>query len=188
MRIVRIRAWAYFACLTTLVFIVSVGWGRQATNSIRNIDFKQYLLSRNGLGRNLKKEFGDVDPIHDIQVQYAKLIKAGDDEEAVVAATTCAMGNGGADIVEVFRMKADGQLISLEIDDSGYKRGSLYEGQTATPRLEVKSGKLTRWFVMYAKGSTVGNPKAGLKRVIVYRWSSNRFKIDTVKDVKEDAR
>ena len=162
-----------------------IGVGQPLQRSVRDVDFKHYLLTRNNLGKRLAREFGDANPIKDVRVQYGDLIGEGD-EQAVVEATTCAMGNGGADIVEVFRMKADGQLLSLTMDDTSYKESQLYEGQTVTPRLVVKGGKLTRWFVMSAKGPAAGNPKAGLRRIITYRWSKDHFTIEAVIDVPDE--
>jgi hypothetical protein len=163
--------------------VVSIGLAQSTKDSIRGVDFKKYLLARDNTGQKLKKEFPHQAPIKGLMVHYADLIGEGD-EQAVVEATTSAMGNGGADIVEVFRLN-NRQLISLVIDDSGYKQGDLYEGQNWTPRLEIENGKLVRWFVMYPKGA-VKNPKAGLKRVITYRWSKERFTIASVKDVRDD--
>ncbi|AVS73995.1 hypothetical protein [Paracidovorax cattleyae] len=148
-------------------------------DAIRKVDFSTYLLARDGLGVQLIEEFCDRDPIRHIAVRYADLLGQGD-EQAVVEATTCAMGTGGADITEVFRRLPDGRLASLPIDDTGYQGGDLYEGQRRTPRLEVRRGRLTRWFVRYGEGAEGGAPQ--IRRTITYRWSRDRFVIDSVKD------
>ncbi|AVS88170.1 hypothetical protein C8238_07935 [Paracidovorax avenae] len=155
------------------------GRARAHADAIRKVDFRAYLLARGGLGKQLAEEFGERDPIRHITVQYADLLGHGD-EQAIVEATTCAMGNGGADITEVFRRLPDGGLASLPLDDTGYQDGNLYEGQRRTPRLEVRHGRLTRWFVRYGEGPEGGAPQ--IRRTIIYRWSRDRFVIDSVKD------
>ncbi len=151
----------------------------EAADAIRKVNFRSYLLARDGLGARLAAEFCERDPIRHVAVHYADLIGQGD-EQAVVEATTCAMGNGGADITEVFRRLPDGALVSLPLDDAGYRDGDLYAGQRRTPRLEVQRGRLTRWFMRSGDA-----PKGGMlqiRRTITYRWSNDRFVIDSVKD------
>ncbi|GEM_PF-4827335 len=149
-----------------------------AADDIRKVNFRSYLLARDGLRARLAEEFCERDPIRHITVHYADLIGQRD-EQAVVEATTCAMGNGGADITEVFRRLPDGALVSLPLDDAGYRGGDLYAGQRRTPRLEVQRGRLTRWFVRY--GDSEGELPQ-IRRTITYRWSNDRFVIDSVKD------
>ncbi len=155
------------------------GRARAHADAIRKVDFRAYLLARGGLGKQLAEEFCKRDPIRHITVQYADLL-GQDDEQAVVEATTCAMGNGGADITEVFRRLPDGGLASLPLDDTGYQDDKLYEGQRRTPRLEVRHGRLIRWFVRYGEDAEGGAPQ--IRRTIIYRWSRDRFVIDSVKD------
>lgn len=152
---------------------------QDAADPIRKVNFRSYLLARDGLGDRLAAEFCERDPIRQVAVHYADLIGQGD-EQAVVEATTCAMGNGGADITEVFRRLPDGALVSLPLDDGGYRGGDLYAGQRRTPRLEVQRGRLIRWFVRSGDAPTGDMPQ--VRRTITYRWSRDRFVIDSVKD------
>ena len=121
-----------------------------------------------------------VEKFQRLTVTFADLDGDGA-EEAVVEATTCRMGNGGADIVEVLKLDQSQHLVSLKIDDSDFDQGKLYDGQSWTPRLELLDGRLTRWFVMYDKGAG-SNPKKGFKRVIQFKWSGDRFVVEKVAD------
>ena len=133
-----ICALAIVSCLSNAIF------AKDQPNSIRNFDFQSYLIKRNGL---TNEGCGSEElPIKNIQTAYADLMGDGN-EEAVVEATTCAMGNGGADIVEVFKLDSKGNPASLKIDDSKLSTQDLYKGQFRTPRLEPSNGKLTRWFI-----------------------------------------
>ena len=176
------------ALVSLLTFLLScVVQAQELASSIHSIDFKAFLIQRDHL-ESLRGEFSeDACPelIKNIEVQYGRLI-GKPTEQAVVQATTCAMGNGGADIEGVFDLSNSGTPVSLTIDDSNYKSDDLYRGQNWTPRLEILHGRLTRWFVMYDKASREGIAKAGWKRVITYKWSKDRFVIADVKDYPSD--
>ncbi len=152
-------------------------------SGIRKINFEQFLIDSEGL-QGLPAKFGEdpdkVSPIKGLNVEYADLTGDGE-EEAVVEATTIAMGNGGADIVRIFTLDKKNVPAELKVDNSGFK-GNLFEGQHhSTPRLGIKNGKLTCWYPMY--GVNEKKPKAGWTRNIIYRWSGSQFVIDQVNDV-----
>lgn len=167
-----------FAIFVILLAQLPTAFAESPDSAIRKIDFEQFLIRRDRL--DTQSECQPERPIKRIDVQYGRLLP-GTAEQAVVEATTCMMGNGGADIVEVFALDSAGKPITLPIDNSGYAGRELFEGQSWTPRLEILDGKLTRWFVMYDKGGST-NKNAGVKREIVYKWSGRSFVIDHVKD------
>lgn len=178
----------YFLIFTLTLSLWSAAYAEDLVNSIRLFDFKQFLIQRNQLEKSLRLEFPEdlcPDLIKRIDVHYGKLIGKST-EQAVVEAVTCAMGNGGADIVEVFDLSGSGIPIRLMIDDSSYDTNKLYQGQHWTPRLEILNDRLTRWFVMYDKSDRDLNPEAGWKRVITYKWNGDKFVIDHVKDLPLD--
>ena len=145
--------------------------------SIRDINFRDYLIARNSL-QEVCKDLGE--PIKDLHVDYADLLQDGK-EEALVAATTCAMGNGGADIVEVFKLDEQGKPVSLKIDDSSYAGTDLYQGQFRTPHLQALNGKLSRWFIRRMPGDHSLDVET--KRVITYQWSGEKFVLQEVNDL-----
>lgn len=147
--------------------------------SVRRVNFTQALLQRDGLGKQLRRECGHGPLIRLLSVGYGKLTGDGA-EQAVVEASTCMMGNGGADIVEVFRLQRGGRLASLALDDST-QASDLYAGQRRTPRLEVRDGKLVRWFVIDGGESSA----KALRREITYRWAGDRFVAAEVNDVAQ---
>jgi len=166
--------------LTVVSCLSNVIYAKDQVSSIRNVDFQSYLIKRNGL---TNEGCGSEElPIKNIQVVYADLMGDGN-EEALVEATTCAMGNGGADIVEVFKLDSRGNPVSLKIDDSKLPAQDLYKGQFRTPRLEASNGKLTRWFIQRATG---GPPFKETKRVITYQWTGAKFIIDKVQDIPQE--
>ena len=159
---------------------ISAAYAKDQTSSIRNFDFQRYLIKRNGL---TNEGCGSEElPIKNLQVAYADLIGDGN-EEALVEATTCAVGNGGADIVEVFKLDSKGIPVSLKIDDSKLPADDLYKGHFRTPRLEASNGKLTRWFIQRAVG---GPPFKETKRIITYQWTGEKFVIDKVQDFPQE--
>ena len=174
--------------MQTFAFVLSIflllngsGWAEES-KSIRDFDFRTYLIVREHLAEGLCEGMGE--PIRHIEIQFADLLKNGR-EQALVEATSCAMGNGGADIVEVFQLDASGKPVSLTINDSGYKKEDLYRGQYRTPRLEVSNGKLIRWFDVRAPGNRNRETDEETTRVITYRWSGKEFVIQDVQDVKD---
>ena len=110
--------------------------------SIRGIDFRTYLISTRALDgcRTLLPD-KPLEPIHFLEVEYADLDHDGR-EEAVVEAASCAMGTGGRDIVEVFRL-TDRGLQALRVTQNGHEK-PLYEdrGMGSTPRLDIRGGQL----------------------------------------------
>jgi hypothetical protein len=174
MRRLTICAVAVISCLSNAIY------AQDQLSSVRDFDFQSYLIKRNGL---TNEGCGSEElPIKNIQVAYADLIGDGN-EEALVEATTCAMGNGGADIVEVFKLDTKGSPVSLKIDDSKLPAEDLYKGQFRTPRLEVSNGKLTRWFIQRTTGEP---PFKETKRVITYQWTGEKFIIDKVQDIPQE--
>lgn len=156
-----------------------------SSRSVREIDFRAYLISTRHLddcGTLLSDT--PLEPIHFLDVEYADLDHDGR-EEAVVEAATCVMGTGGCDIVEVFGLTGRG-LRSLRITDEG-REPPPYEdrGMGSTPRLDVRDGQLTRWWVVNAKWPEL--PKSGWKRTLFYRWKEDRFVVDHVEEVPPDA-
>jgi hypothetical protein len=175
MRKLIICALAIVSCLSNAIYATDQG------SSIRNYDFQSYLIKRNGL---TNEGCGSNElPIKNLHVAYADLLGDGN-EEALVEATTCAMGNGGADIVEVFKFDSKGNPVSLKMDDSKLSTQDLYKGQFRTPRLEASNGKLTRWFIQRAAGEP---PFKETKRIITYQWTGEKFIIDKVQDFPQEA-
>lgn len=168
-------------CVLAVLSSTTHGVATTRKSTIREVEFAQFLLLRKDLGAALDVECPGVEKIQRLTVNFADLDGDGA-EEAVVEATTCRMGNGGADIVEVLKIDQSRHLVSLKIDDSNFAQGMLYEGQSWTPRLEILNGRLTRWFVMYDRGAG-SNPKKGFKRVIHFKWSGDRFVIEKVADL-----
>ena len=177
---IRYRILATLA-LSSVVLLCSTAYSKNQSSSIRDFDFRKYLISRNGLTREGCGGLGE--PIKGIKVAYADLLGDGN-EEAIVEATTCAMGNGGADIVEVFRLDQTGNPVSLKIDDSKFPLEDLYKGQFRTPRLQASNGKLIRWFTRHASG---GSAVQETKRIITYKWNGDEFFIEKVQDLPLDA-
>lgn len=144
---------------------------------------RRYLAVTHGVGPRLRKECGGAAPLKDLQVARVRLSGIAQ-ELALVEATTCMMGNGGADIGLVLRRGAGGKLRSLSIDDGARAVDELYAGQRRTPRLQAREGHLVRWFVK-------DDPAAGgqsLRREISYRWTGERFLLDEVRDLPEPRR
>ena len=167
------------AFLTTcLIACYSSTEAQSETSAIRKIDFQRFLTQRDHLNEFLDCPGPSIKEIH---VEYGKLL-LDETEQAVVEATTCAIVQGGADILEVFRFGENGVPISLPIDDSAFSKGNLYEGKSKSPHLGIIDGKLTRWYIMYANDSSA-NPKAGYRRKISYRWSGKSFVVDKVLDI-----
>ncbi len=167
-----------YSLLALFSFAGSFLFGSPNPNPIRNVDFEKYLIQRDKLTKLCQGE----PPIKNIQVNYAEITGDGK-EEAIVEATSCAMGNGGADIVEVFQLKEDKTLQSLKIDESKFAGNNLYQGQFRTPRLEESNGRLTRWFVKRSAGGSAG---PSIKRVVTYRWVKDHFEIENVQDIPHD--
>ena len=170
-----------FAAL--VVFSGLVGEAADAASrrggAIESVDFKSYLLKRNHLGAKLLAACRRAPLIQDIVVSYGQV--AGlTGTLAVVEASSCAMGNGGSDIVEIFRASPGGPE-SLRIDDSGLPANA-YEGERRTPRLEILKGKLTRWFI---RRDDAGSDAPEQRREIGYRWNGDRFVVDGVRDIAE---
>ena len=166
---------------------VSVPTGGADTRSSRGVldaaTIRRYLASVHGVGPKLRKECGGAAPLQDLHIAYARLLGTAD-EQALVEATTCMMGNGGADIVLVLRMGARRQIEPLTVDDSSRPAEELYDGQRRTPRIEAREGRLVRWFVKDNPMSKL----AAIRREITYRWAGDRFVIDTVRDLSEPSR
>lgn len=169
-----------FAFVCSIFLLAGSAAPAEQRDAIRKFDFRAYLIAREHLIDRVCEGLGE--PIQHINVQYAELLKNGH-EQAIVEATTCAMGNGGADIVEVFQLDSSGKPVSLPISDAGYKKDDLYQGQYRTPRLEAMDGKLIRWFPMRLprKGGSESDEEP--IRVITYRWSGKEFVIQEVEDV-----
>lgn len=149
--------------------------------SVREIDFRSYLIRTRHLDecRTLLPDT-PLEPIHFLEVEYADLDHDGR-EEAVVEGATCAMGTGGCDIVEVFRLTGRG-LEPLRISDDGLEQPPYEDrGMGSTPRLDVRDGQLTRWWVVNAKFPE--GPRSGWKRTVFYRWVQDRFVVDRIEEV-----
>lgn len=94
------------------------------------------------------------------------------------------MGTGGTDVAEVFRLTPQG-LQSLAITDEGYVPPDYRdEGMGSTPRLEVREGELTRWWIINAKHPRL--PKSGWKKVVRYRWQDNQFVVRSTEELRAD--
>jgi hypothetical protein len=181
-RVVQICAFALvLAQALSLAQVLALPQAPAAQASIRNANFRAYLLQQDDLGNNLRKECGRAPLIQNLNVSYG-VVDGLPDTLAVVEAATCAMGNGGADIVEVFREGPEGKLQSLPIDETGAP-ADLYAGERRTPRLQILGGALTRWFVRDDKSDNLGRGKSGVRREIRYRWQGDRFVIADIKDV-----
>jgi hypothetical protein len=144
---------------------------------------RRYLATAHGVGPTLRKECGGSTPLKDLHITYARLLGTRE-VQALVEATTCMMGNGGADIVLVLRRGARHRIEPLTLDDSSRPVEELYAGQTRTPRIEARSGKVVRWFVKDVSPSK----NSQVRREITYRWSGDRFVIYTVRDLPEIGR
>jgi hypothetical protein len=131
----------------------------------------------------LRKECGGAAPLNDLHIAYGRLLGTAD-EQALVEATTCMMGKGGADLVLVLRVGARLQIEPMTVDDSPRPAEELYDGQRRTPRIEAREGRLVRWFV----NDNPMSKGAALRREISYRWAGDRFVIDTVRDLPEPRR
>ena len=166
---------------------VSVATGaadmRSNHGTLGAVAVRRYLAEVHGVGPQLRKECGGAAPLQDLHIAYARLLGTAD-QQALVEATTCMMGNGGADIVLVLRMGTRRQIEPLPVDDSAHPAEELYDGQRRTPRIEAREGRLVRWFVKDDPKSKV----AAIRREITYRWADDRFVIDTVRDLPEPGR
>ena len=121
----------WICCVVAVLASTTHGVPATTKSTVRDIDFAQFLLTRNNLGAALAVECPGVEKIQQLTVNFADLDGDGA-EEAVLEATTCRMGNGGADIVEVLKMDQSRHLVSLKIDDSNFAQSKLYEGQSWT--------------------------------------------------------
>ena len=144
---------------------------------------RRYLILAYGIAQHLKKECGGATPLKDLQLSYARLLGTST-VQVLVEATTCMMGNGGADIVLLLHVGPRHQIEPLILDDGSRPTEELYAGQLRTPRIEARDGRLVRWFVKANPSSQDGS----LRREITYRWSGDRFVIDTVHDLPEPMR
>ncbi len=156
---------------------------RSSRSALDATAIRRYLEGVHGVGPKLRKECGGAAPLKDLHIAYARLLGTAD-EQVLVEATTCMMGNGGADIVLVLRMGARRQIEPLTVDDSSHPAEELYNGQRRTPRIEAREGRLVRWFV---KDDPLTKATA-IRREITYRWTGERFVIDTVRDLPEPRR
>ena len=151
--------------------------------SIRSVDMAAYLVESRDLHRICGDFTGrEIDhPIHFLEVEHADLTGDGE-EEAVVEAASCEMNTGGSDIVEVFRMKANGELESLLQSDGKFEKEEVREGCChSTPRLDVVGGALTRWYPMFAKDWD--HPKHGRYKVMTYQWNGGQFTLSKIEEV-----
>ncbi|MFN8390869.1 MAG: hypothetical protein U0136_11310 [Bdellovibrionota bacterium] len=164
--------------LLVLSILCAVAAEAEPVHSIRDVDFRHYLLTHNYVPLTGVCAAGSE--LARLEIQFGTLVP-NHGEQAVVEAVSCLMGTGGADIVKVFSLGKNGEPEELEVNDSTRLVKRLYQGQSWTPRLEIRDGKLVRWFVMYEKGAR-RHKKAGFKREITYRWEGDKFVVADVKD------
>jgi len=158
----------FLAILSGACFVLS-----ETEGSIRAIDFEQYLMPRALEAEELCGTTGqDVLKIWDIE--YADL--DGDKkEEAIVEAQTCAMGQGGSDITEVYKLTKMG-LITLPIDRKNEKLIIPAEYERAgsrSYRLDVRKGVLVTWYPVYRAGQGRSGPQ--LVWSVTYKWNGKAF-------------
>jgi hypothetical protein len=78
---------------------------RSSHGTLDEAAIRRYLSTAHGVGTKLRKECGGAAPLKDLQLSFARLLGTRE-VQALVEATTCMMGNGGADIVLVLRVGA----------------------------------------------------------------------------------
>ena len=162
--------------------------------SIRDADFEELMkasflnsvhatnidqVCKNALRREIEistTAFGDLD---------------GDGrEEAAVTAFSCFAGNGGPDLISVFKMNPDGALRQLKIEPrkwtARFKGRDLTQGLRGQMTVAIDKGRMIERFPMF-KETDGGCCASGGLREFIYQWDGAQLALTDVVDVPKQA-
>ncbi|HEY2459534.1 MAG TPA: hypothetical protein VGI16_01945 [Candidatus Acidoferrum sp.] len=170
------------------------GVDSKTSSGIRGIDLEKFLRTHyaevNSGVPDLQGECGEKEPRirKELTIAYGDL-DGDSEEEAVYAGYTCMSGTAGIDFVGVVRLKADGHLAGMEIEDEPTEfkgRRDLYHGLRGHMMLEIVNGHLVKSFPIYKDTDGCNACSSGGTREFVYRWDGRRFALDNIVDVPPD--
>ena len=179
----KINLFLMLGFLTSLS-VISSSHAAGNADPIKDVDLKSYILQFTPPKELMNYCIDNgIDPINWINVQYIDFNKDGY-SEAIVEASSCAMGNGGADFIKIFSMSSTQKLVELKINDEGVNPSDLHYGQGWTPRLTVEDDQLIRWYIIHPKDLARTKSKSGWKKKIFYILKDSEFFIHRIEETR----
>lgn len=111
-------------------------------------------------------------------------------EEAAVTAFSCFAGNGGPDLISVFKMNPDGALRELTIEPrkwtDRFKGRDPTQGLRGQMTVAIDKGRMIERFPIF-KETDGGCCASGGFREFIYRWDGSQLALTDVVDVTKQA-
>lgn len=150
--------------------LMSASLGQTPRNRISTEQIRRFIFEQH----NLVKECDGQEAITRLEVEDYDF--DGDGQyEVVVNAMTCAMGNGGNDILAVYTLR-ENKLVELPIECLGEDEScTIFEGARGHLGLSVSSrGPLVLNFQVYSSSDDLN----GRTREVFYKWDNKNKKFN----------